>query len=341
MELENNALSRRGLVALGGAVGGAALLGATGAITAQAAPAPGAGGGIAPHDANSPMSEPGGLPRIGSPLIGGYTYVYRNFYDFTPWENGARTFNGYGAYGSDGTLRTMFDAPPGAILRDMEWYFSATTTGSVYAGIWTTGAAYLNVLANASVAAGAAGLRALRTVVPSSSYGPYSPGTRLAAFAAGTSATFLINGVRLGFSMYPAGATMLATPTRVYDSRSGAKIGNGQTRIHSLASWIPAGATAAIVNVHITIALLERPDGRARDARQAAVGPQDQGHGARRHRLPDPLHDRRDRLHRLTGARSGRRHSSAPGRSAHGVSLAGRTTISLSSAVSTDTAASK
>ena len=252
MELENNALSRRGLVALGGAVGGAALLGATGAITAQAAPAPGAGGGIAPHDANSPMSEPGGLPRIGSPLIGGYTYVYRNFYDFTPWENGARTFNGYGAYGSDGTLRTMFDAPPGAILRDMEWYFSATTTGSVYAGIWTTGAAYLNVLANASVAAGAAGLRALRTVVPSSSYGPYSPGTRLAAFAAGTSATFLINGVRLGFSMYPAGATMLATPTRVYDSRSGAKIGNGQTRIHSLASWIPAGATAAIVNVHIT-----------------------------------------------------------------------------------------
>jgi hypothetical protein len=252
MDNESTALSRRKLVALSAAGGAAALMGA--GSTAQAAPV-----GTGPT-ANRAMKADGtdgepSSPRIGSAAIGGYTYIHRSFSDFYPVYGGAITWTPYGVWGSSSNseLVATCDLPPGAFVRDIEWYFSSTVTGTLGgAWLWTTGSASFTPIALTSVTGTAsAGLRAQRTVVPSGTYGPYANGARL-MLDVYTNANRVINGVRVGYTQMPAGAVMLAAPLRVYDSRSGAKIGNGQTRIHSLASWIPAGATAAIVNMHIT-----------------------------------------------------------------------------------------
>jgi len=253
MENENFPLSRRSMVALTGALGGGALLGAAGAATAHASGNPGSGLGARNDDVRTVDGQPAS-PRINSAPIGGYTYKFSNWIDFHSLDGGARAWSNEGAYSTAGTgqwLATV-DLPPGAILRDVEWYFSATAGIQLASWIWTTGSANIvpvHIMTGAATAS--LTLHAQRGVLTSSTYGPYTHGAKLVHYTI-TDSTRRLNGVRAGFSMLPAGATMLATPTRVYDSRSGAKIGNGQTRIHSLASWIPAGATAAIINLHIT-----------------------------------------------------------------------------------------
>ena len=196
--------------------------------------------------------DPGGT-RIGSALIGGYSYIYRNLYDFAPLDNTARTFADYGVYKTGGgNLRAAIDAPFGAFLRDVEFYISATTSASIAVYLWRTQTGYVTTLTSTSVPGAGVGLRAVRLAIPDAYVGPYAPGSMIVTGVENTSTTVIVNGIRAGFSSAPAGAVMLATPTRVIDSRSTTKIGNGQTRIHDLSSRIPAGATSAILNVSIT-----------------------------------------------------------------------------------------
>lgn len=238
----DNELSRRKMVALGTLGGGAALLGTGGSAAVAGPPVPGA--------AMIPFADPGG-PRIGSPLIGGYKYVYCSWMDFNPYQSAMKENNGRGAYTTpSANLACAVDLPPGAVLRDIEWYMEVDYDTNIYAFVWTTGKLFGAVAHSSSFPAGA-NLRAFRTTVPATGNGPYATGAKL-ALVTNTSPTQVINGARVGFTMEPAGSVLLPAPVRVYDSRSGAKIGNGQTRIHSLASWIPAGASAAILHLSIT-----------------------------------------------------------------------------------------
>ena len=238
-------ISRRKMVALG-TLGGAALLGADGA-TAQAAEQD------QQQHQQLAASDPGG-PRLGSALIGGYSYVYRNYLDFFPVNNSGRTFAGNGAWGTTSDeLRSTVELPFGAVLRDVEFYVASSNQVNLAVTLWRTQTAQATVLASTTFPGTTVDtIRALRFTIPSDVCGPYAPGSRLIAAIGNTSSSTKINGLRVGFTRGPGGAVMLDKPVRAYDSRTGAKIGNGQTRIHSIASYVPAGATAAIVNLSVT-----------------------------------------------------------------------------------------
>ena len=247
-------LSRRRMVALGalGGLGGATLAGAA----ASEAFAAGGGSDVASKTegldkSGVALGDPGG-PRLGSAPIGGYSYVYRSFYDFVPLDNSTRVYDSYGAYkNGGGPLRATIDAPFGSLLRDMEFYLSSTAAVTVFAYLWRSQTNTIYPLGSGSVPAGAAGLRAVRFTIADANIGPYAPGSVIVA-GLETSLSTQVNGVRAGFTSYPAGTTMLPAPTRVIDSRSTTKIGNGQTRIHDLSARIPAGASAAILNLSVT-----------------------------------------------------------------------------------------
>ena len=244
----DNELSRRKMVALG-TLGGAALLGAD-SLTAQAAEQD-------EQDQQDQQqlaaSDPGG-PRLGSALIGGYSYVYRNYLDFVPVDNSERTFAGTGAWGTTSDeLRATVELPFGAVLRDVEFYVASSKQVNLAVTLWRTQTAQATVLNTVSFPGTTVDtIRALRFTIPSDVCGPYAPGSLLIAAIGNTSSTTKINGLRVGFTRRPGGAVLLDKPVRAYDSRTGPKIGNGQTRIHSLASYLPAGATAAIVNLSVT-----------------------------------------------------------------------------------------
>lgn len=245
--MDDEALSRRRLVAMGalGGLAGGTLIGA--AATAAYADETGTDA-----EQQVALGDPGGT-RIGSALIGGYTYVYRNYWDFFPLSGTGRSFAGSGAWGTtDGDLRTSIQLPFGALLRDLEFYAASSADVHLSAVLWRTQDAKSTLIASATFPGTTVDtLRALRFTVPANVCGPYAPGSMLVA-GISTSSSTKINGLRVGYTRGPAGVVMLDKPVRAYDSRSGAKIGNGQTRIHSVASYVPAGATAAIVNLTVT-----------------------------------------------------------------------------------------
>jgi hypothetical protein len=249
MDNQDQSVSRRGLVGIG-ALGSAALLGATSAQHAQAAPPPdGPTKALNGSSRSVPLADPGGA-RIGSAPISGYSYAHRSFMDFDTLDLGARNWSDTGVYASSGSgeMGTTVDLPPGAVFRDMEWYFMSTLATKLEAYLWTSGSARFQVVASMPVAAGSTALRAQRVVIPADHNGPYASGARLLLWAV-TGSGVRINGARVGFTAGPAGSIMLPAPVRVYDSRSGAKIANGQTRTHNLSSWVPAAAVGAILSL--------------------------------------------------------------------------------------------
>ena len=251
---ETTGLSRRKMVALGafGGLGGAALAGTVAATAAHAADGP--GGGPAKRSSRALDAEPAAA-RIGSAAIGGYTYLHRSFMDFQPYTGGNWAWTGTGIYtaesGAFGQLGCGLDLPPGAYVRDVEFYVAGTTTGQVAAYLWSSGSASFALLGVLSVPTTGGTLVARRLALAESAVGPYALGVRLLLWA-NSSSTFVLNGARVGYSSMPTGTTALGAPVRVIDSRSTTKIGNGQTRIHDLSSRIPAGATSAILNVSVT-----------------------------------------------------------------------------------------
>ena len=239
MRDEGNDLSRRRLVALG-ALGGATLLGG-GAATGTSA--------VAVED-----SDPGG-PRLGGPLVGGYSYVYRQYYDFAPADNSSYTYLNGGIFGdTQPKLSTAIELPFGALLWSVEFYLQTTVDVTVEAALWRTQTSDPAALTTAEIASKSSEVATYAIGIPDAKRGPYAPGSMLLLAVQNTSTNTRLNGARVGYTRGPAGVVMLDKPVRAYDSRTGggAKIGNGQTRIHSLASLIPAGATSAIVNLTVT-----------------------------------------------------------------------------------------
>ena len=253
MHDEQPGLSRRRMVAIGalGGLGGAALAG-TGTADAIGVRQDGPAGQQAPQIV---AGEPA-APRIGSAPITGFSYRHLSFMDFQSYGGVPWSWTETGIYTTGnvaGQLGATLDLPAGAILRDIEFYYAASTPGTLDAALWTSGwAKFSSILGGAAPATGDV-LKARRLLAPLAKNGPYALGAKLMVWAY-TSATFRINGARVGFSAAPAGAVLLPVPLRVYDSRTGGgtKIGNGQTRVHDLSSWVPPVATAAILNVSVT-----------------------------------------------------------------------------------------
>ena len=195
--------------------------------------------------------DPGGT-RIGSPLIGGYTYVYRSYLDFVPWDNTKRTYTDSGVWGTTQPyLRAPVDLPYGAVLRDIEFYVTASSQIGLTADLWRTQGGVPIAIDLVWFPGSPSGMRVLKLQVDQDRQGPFAPGSRLVLGVQNSGPTAQLNGARVGFTRAPAGVVMLDKPFRAYDSRKGAKIGNGQTRIHSLGSLIPAGATAAVLNLTV------------------------------------------------------------------------------------------
>ena len=205
--------------------------------------------------------DPGGT-RIGSPLIGGYGYVYLSYLDFIPWDNTKRTYTDSGVWGTTQPyLRAPVDLPFGAVLRDVEFYATASAQIGLTAELWRSTGGISTGLDLRWFPGTPSGMRTLKLQITDKYRGPYAPGSRLVLGVQNSGPTVQLNGARVGFSRAPAGAVMLDKPVRAYDSRTGAKIGNGQTRIHSIASSVPAGATSAIV--HLTALAGEKSGGLA------------------------------------------------------------------------------
>jgi hypothetical protein len=244
-------LSRRGLLGGLGAIAGGALL-HNGAQVAEAAPGPDSD---SPHVAQR-NAPPAGLSPLGSPLVPGVTYLYRNYNDaFLPSDfAGGRQFgfNVTTFVWSNQTLRIGLDTPFGAKAYDFEVY-AYNNTGSDRTAdlfLWQAGGSTLVSIASVTFPSSTS-VQTQRVVVDPTKNGPYPPGTRLVANASSTSANFGISGLRLGMTNAPCGVTILPTPARVYDTRPGSPITGGHTRSVNLATRVPAGARAAIVELSL------------------------------------------------------------------------------------------
>lgn len=251
-------ITRRGLVrGLGVAgVAGAAALVVPAAATAAPTAVPKLRG---PADGKRRDATPGNLPTpIASAPIAGYTYVYLDMFDFTPENSGngrAWSLNGgtFTPLGGNGMMWATAQLPPGAIVGDTEWYvYSSQNNTELMTLAWVAGQPQMatsisDVLINADPY-----IRAVRVPAPATSNGPFPPGVKVAlAIRTYSDQSVVINGARVGYTMGPTGPVLLPAPVRLYDSRSGTKIGRGQTRIHSLASRLPVGAVGAIVNMTV------------------------------------------------------------------------------------------
>lgn len=253
---EQRVVSRRGMVAglgVAGAAGAAALLAPT-AVAAAAEPLPGHG----PSPAVGPRSSPDGAHPLASAPKAGHCYAFVAMWDFSPenYASGRRWSSAGGVFtpSAADTLWASVDLPTGAVLADIEWYVSATEATALLGRLWVSGTATLFlVAADGSIPAGPAGVRAVRTVAPGNSNGPYPHGSKLTLGAfTPASGNVCINGARVGYTLAPAGDVLLPKPVRIYDSRQHSKIAAGATRIHSLAAHLPVGATGAIVNLTAT-----------------------------------------------------------------------------------------
>lgn len=242
-------LSRRGLLGGFGAIAGGALL-LNGAQVAQAAVTPDSD---SPHAAH-PNTPPAGLSPLGSPLVPGVTYQYRNYNDaFLPVDfSGGRQF-GFSAstfVWSTQSLRIGLDTPFGAKAYDFEVYAynNSGSSKTVELYLWEAGGGTLFSVGSVNFPSSSLP-QTQRAVIDPTKNGPYPPGTRLVANASATSANFGISGLRLGMTNAPGGVTVLPIPARVYDTRPGSPLGGGHTRSVNLAGQVPAGARAAILEL--------------------------------------------------------------------------------------------
>ena len=199
-------------------------------------------------------------PTVGSAAISGYAYRYASMFDFLPESTSVQRFwGGWGAYTSSGTtMWASMDIPAGARVRDLEWYVYNTSGSPVscVGRVWAAGVGTLNYLAVDTQASSGTGVRAFRTAVPSSTYGPFPMGSKLQlGFNCFAAASSQINGVRVGFSNGAGAIGMLSSPVRAYDSREHSKLSAGATRTITLPTSVcPAGTTAVSANVIVVAA---------------------------------------------------------------------------------------
>lgn len=193
-----------------------------------------------------------------STLVSGYVYRSVSWADFTPDPFSlGRNFGGHGAYTvtGAGTLWATLDLPPGAVVREIEWYASNASGASValYGRRWRAGeASFAWGLADDAISTAAAGVRARRVFVSLQNQIPFAAGTKIAlGFASNGTSNTQIAGARVGLTGGGA-VTMREVPYRAYDSRDPDKgiLPGGSTRTLTLPGFAaPSGTSAAIVNL--------------------------------------------------------------------------------------------
>jgi hypothetical protein len=247
-------VSRRGLLASVGAVGGATLLGPAALARASTART------ALTNSVARPLSLPAGLPTpIASAPVTGVSYQFRGLEEFIPEEFAeSRAWSPSGGLYPNletGLMSVSFDLAPGAKLYDVEWYAYNGSTGALSAllRIWVAGTAGLYYGGVDTTIPTGTTVTATRAAVPAASNGPFPHGCRAVAFISLPSdGSAEINGVRVGFQNAPTAPALLPSPVRVYDSRShDGPLAAGQTRNISLGSNLPPGAVGAVVNLTV------------------------------------------------------------------------------------------
>jgi hypothetical protein len=248
--------------------GGAAALAAGSFLAvAPAAVATAATGGSAPQGDGSSGPVPRGqaIPEtspitttIASAPISGYTYRVVTMYDFFPFNPAAgKTWGGNGVYSSGvgTTLRATMEIPPGALIKDVEYYIF-NNSGSDFipdSHIYVPGFGSISSIgASVVVPSNAGAVSASRAIV--SQQGPYPFGSRLlVSCSTPSTGTIQVNGARVGFVQGGAASGLFSTPIRVYDSRGGAgKLAPGVTRTITLpANLVLPGTTGVIANITV------------------------------------------------------------------------------------------
>jgi hypothetical protein len=194
--------------------------------------------------------------RAGTAPIAGLTYIVLSCFDFFPETTAiGRAWGGFGMFATTpGNLWATCDLPPGARLRQVEWYASNTsgTARTLTTRLFTTGNGVLDtVLTSTTIADGVLPTSPVTTDV---SAGPWALGSRLVVGGYSVGSTTQINAVRLGFGHAPAGTVVLPQPVRKFDSRSsgnGARLGAGSVRTIALTPEVPVGATGVLVNLTV------------------------------------------------------------------------------------------
>jgi hypothetical protein len=242
--------SRRAVLTGIGVAGGAGLLGEVIATPASAVIRPGSS--VRP----APASNPSGFTSISSAPQQNVSYKFASFWDFSNADtlSAGRTWGGNGMYtpGSTDPLVATFDAPPGAVLHDVEWYVSNTVEASWGVDVWAPGRSAGDLIASGLIPAGTGAITATKAAIPSAGNGPYPAGTRIIPFiTTSTNGSIQVNGVRVGFTQGALNQVMRSTPVRAYDSRSHTPLGGGTSRTVSLSSWLPAGAQAAVLSLSV------------------------------------------------------------------------------------------
>ena len=248
-------VSRRGLLATVGAVGGATLLGPA-ALALASTPRT-----VSTNSVARPLSLPAGLPTpIASAPVTGVSYQFRGLEEFIPEEFAeSRSWSGGGGVYPNlqgGLMSVSFDLAPGAKLYDVEWYVHNGSTAplSGLLRIWVAGSAQMLFGGvDTSIPTGTS-VSATRAAVPAASNGPFPHGCRaVALISLPNDGSAEINGVRVGFQNAPTAPALLPSPVRVYDSRShDGPLAAGHTRTISLGSNLPPGAVGAVVNLTVT-----------------------------------------------------------------------------------------
>jgi hypothetical protein len=243
-----SSLPRRGLLlGAGVSVLAAAALGAERASAAvPAASTPPSKKASGAHPDSTPVTG-----SIASAAISGYTYRYASMFDFFAESSNVRTWGGSGVYSND-ALHTTMEIPPGARIRDVEWYVANSsanaTTGA--ARVWIAGSGTLFTSVVEVPVPAATGIVAHRGVAAATNYGPFPPGTMLDLIFFSSGLSQQVNGVRVGFDHGAATTGILPTPVRAYSSLSSSKIAGGHSRVIVLpASAVPAGTTGVLLSV--------------------------------------------------------------------------------------------
>lgn len=179
-------------------------------------------------------------------------------YDFVPFDGaGQRTWGGLGTYAavSGGAMRATMQIPPGALLRDVEFYVYNNSSNAVVAEVFAAvaGSGFINQIGSVSVPVSSSGIQRARVAISQTVNGPFPPSSLvMVGVSTPSSGTVQVNGARIGLSGGSA-VSLLPTPVRAYDSRSGSRFTAGSTRTVTLPTTVAApGTVGVLVNVLAT-----------------------------------------------------------------------------------------
>jgi hypothetical protein len=221
---------------------------------ARAAPLETAGSdGVGPplsaiHPHTSPVTT-----SIASPPLPNRIYRSVGMYDFSPFDPAAgRTWGGYGTFagGTSTTMRATVDIPPGALIREVEYYVY-NNSGSNFipdCHVWVPGhGSIASIGATVSIPSTAATISATQATV--SQQGPYPLGSELhISMATPSTGTIQINGARVAFSQGGGTVGLLRDPVRAYDSRVGHhKLAAGHARTITLPATLALPGVMAVL----------------------------------------------------------------------------------------------